>query len=338
MSEGFKVGDLVRRTKCDFGEVKVGGIYRVSYFVNGAVDLEGFSRIGGGEYDPYNFSLIYRPGDPESWKPEVGDPVKWTCQADSSYGNVYHVTEVDTSGRVWVVQVRARAGVGVTRRVGIDRKLYGGAGDRCQAAGFLNYITPITTAEAETTKEEAVSETKPAALEPGMIVRFKPGAFEPGTGGGSGAWTSATYRPTRGELLGQFGNRWDVKPLNGSSLASQSVKTEHLIPEESTVSTTDNPELEAFKKKVRDAVIAEAKAQGWRSRTDGWLEELGLEPREKLPKAIGTVVECKERDFGIYYAVRVSDEHWKCFGATTGMDYDEDVLQFFQSVIFDPSA
>lgn len=39
-------------------------------------------------------------------------------------------------------------------------------------------------------------------------------------------------------------------------------------------------ELEAFRTKVRDAVIEEAERRGWCNETDDWLVSIGLEPRE----------------------------------------------------------
>jgi len=319
MSEQLQVGDLVRRIELDYGDVKVGCIYRVNHATPGSVDLDGLSRPGDEEYSPDLFELVYRPGEPASWKPKAGDPVRWTMWIDPWFKNIYHVTEVESCGRVW-----------------IDRKLSNDENDRCNRVEFLRYITPVTTAEAEATKEEEVSKTKPAIeLKPGMIVTFMPGAFTEDNGGDP-AWREYAQKPTRGELVGldEYQQRWVVKPLDNAT-THQYVRPEHLIPEGVS---TDNPELEAFKKKVRDAVIREAKAQGWCERTDSWLEELGLEPRPQLPRAIGAVVECKEGHDRTWYAVRISDSRWKGLGGGAGLDYDEDVFTYFHSVVFDPSA
>lgn len=58
-----------------------------------------------------------------------------------------------------------------------------------------------------------------------------------------------------------------------------------------------NPELDAFKAKVRDAVIREAERRDWCEEADEWLEELGLESRRApLPRGLYAVVELQVRE------------------------------------------
>lgn len=72
-------------------------------------------------------------------------------------------------------------------------------------------------------------------------------------------------------------------------------------------------DLSVYKQFVRDKVISEAERRGWCDEVDGWLKELGLEPRPvKLPEGIGSTVHLKD-DQGV--AIRVlppsSEKEWQ---------------------------
>ena len=79
------------------------------------------------------------------------------------------------------------------------------------------------------------------------------------------------------------------------------------------VNPADITDLSVYKQFVRDKVISEAERRGWCDEVDGWLKELGLEPRPvKLPEGIGSTVHLKD-DQGV--AIRVlppsSEKEWQ---------------------------
>lgn len=150
----FQINDLVRVTDdpiydADYTDgcaIQKGKIYRVTGrrdSVDG--DTLSLDCRGGDEWDESRFELVYRPGDYESWKPKVGNPVKCdfkNSSIDATEGRFYSVVEgYSMAGHVWI---------------STDTRNMHSSPDRWIA---VYGMTPVASAEAEK-GEPRVEETK----------------------------------------------------------------------------------------------------------------------------------------------------------------------------------
>lgn len=160
----FLQNDIVRRlTPGDVPSMVEGNLYRVISVVNEQgcfMECEGVPLYWGAD----RFELVYRPGDPESWKPKPGDPVRFTNPDHHDVTKVYYVAERDENrymlppNSIWVDLPRPAHDVATGWINGC------GLVPMTHAEGFekmgeeLASVTEVATTPAEEPQDEKLTE------------------------------------------------------------------------------------------------------------------------------------------------------------------------------------